>query len=68
MFISITGSYDNPHHRAGYRQLTNVEIEAHVYSKQQAREEFERFLEASSMPERTRHELALVQHEDASPD
>ena len=68
MFITITGSIDNPYHRIGAKQLTNVEIEAHVYSRQQAREELERFLEASGLPERTRDELTSVQHEIASSD
>lgn len=68
MFISISGEYDRAYHVAGYKQLTNVEIEAHVYSRQQAREELERFLEASGLPERTRDELTSVQHETTSTD
>jgi hypothetical protein len=38
------------------KQLREVNVEAAVHSKKQAREEFERFLEATVLPELTSYE------------
>lgn len=55
MFMTIQGSYTEMS-TIGKRYLEGVETQSQVYSKKQAREEFERFLNATELPETNHHD------------
>jgi hypothetical protein len=55
---TVTGSARPP-----YPKFDGARISAHVYSKTQARKEFERFLNATELPESTDREMKLDDEE-----
>lgn len=63
MLLNIRGHTEKPSESyvllsgsRGTRLLNEVDITSHVYSKEQARAEFERFLSATDLPDQTNKE------------
>lgn len=64
MQLTIRGEYTSYEASGFYAHLESLEIQASVYSKNQARAEFERFLNVTGLPDLTGRERDKLRKEE----